>query len=153
MKKDFIHITDLSTQEILDFIDLAKEIKTKLLNKENYKPFENCSLAMIFAKPSARTRVSFETGFEWMGGHALFLGPNDIGIGKREAIKDISRVFSRYNDIIMARLFDHKHIIELAEHSSIPIGGAFVKTTVWFPLKKCIASIEPVHNLGPSSFY
>ena len=121
MKKDFIHITDLSTQEILDFIDLAKEIKTKLLNKENYKPFENCSLAMIFAKPSARTRVSFETGFEWMGGHALFLGPNDIGIGKREAIKDISRVFSRYNDMIMARLFDHKHIIELAEHSSIPI--------------------------------
>ena len=63
MKKDFIHITDLSTQEILDFIDLAKEIKTKLLNKENYKPFENSSLAMIFAKPSDRTRVSFETGF------------------------------------------------------------------------------------------
>ena len=76
---------------------------------------------MIFAKPSARTRVSFETGFEWMGGHALFLGPNDIGIGKREAIKDISRVFSRYNDMIMARLFEHKHIMELAEHSSIPV--------------------------------
>ena len=76
---------------------------------------------MIFAKPSARTRVSFETGFEWMGGHALFLGPNDIGIGKREAIKDISRVLSRYNDIIMARLFEHEHIIELAEHSSVPI--------------------------------
>ena len=76
---------------------------------------------MIFAKPSARTRVSFETGFEWMGGHALFLGPNDIGIGKREAIKDISRVFSRYNDIIMARLFDHKHIIELSNHSDVPV--------------------------------
>jgi ornithine carbamoyltransferase len=76
---------------------------------------------MIFAKPSARTRVSFETGFEWMGGHALFLGPNDIGIGKREAIKDIARVFSRYNDLIMARLFDHQHIIELAKHSTIPI--------------------------------
>ena len=76
---------------------------------------------MVFAKPSARTRVSFETGFEWMGGHALFLGPNDIGIGKREAIKDISRVLSRYNDIIMARLFEHEHIIELAEHSSVPI--------------------------------
>ena len=76
---------------------------------------------MIFAKPSARTRVSFETGFEWMGGHALFLGPNDIGIGKREAIKDISRVFSRYNDMIMARLFDHKHIVELAKYSNIPV--------------------------------
>mgnify|MGYP001382035126 FL=1 len=76
---------------------------------------------MIFAKPSARTRVSFETGFEWMGGHALFLGPDDIGIGKREAIKDISRLFSRYNDVIMARLFDHEHIIELAEYSTIPV--------------------------------
>ncbi len=76
---------------------------------------------MIFAKPSARTRVSFETGFEWMGGHALFLGPNDIGIGKREAIKDISRLFSRYNDIMMARLFDHAHILELAEYSTIPV--------------------------------
>ena len=56
-----------------------------------------------------------------MGGRALFLGPNDIGIGKREAIKDISRVFSRYNDIIMARLFDHEHMLELAEHSTIPV--------------------------------
>ena len=56
-----------------------------------------------------------------MGGHALFLGPNDIGIGKREAIKDISRLFSRYNDMIMARLFDHSHIMELAEYSSIPV--------------------------------
>ena len=76
---------------------------------------------MIFAKPSARTRVSFETGFEWMGGNALFLGPNDIGIGKREAIKDISRLFARYNDMIMARLFDHKHILELAEYSNVPV--------------------------------
>ena len=65
-----------------------KELKIKFHNREDFKPFKNQSLAMIFAKPSARTRVSFETGFEWMGGHALFLGPNDIGIGKREAIKE-----------------------------------------------------------------
>ncbi len=102
-------------------MDLAKVVKGKFHKKADYPHFKNKSLAMIFAKPSARTRVSFETGFEWMGGHALFLGPNDIGIGKREAIKDISRVFSRYNDMIMARLFDHKHIIELAEYSTIPI--------------------------------
>ncbi len=76
---------------------------------------------MIFAKPSARTRVSFETGFTWMGGHALYLGPNDIGIGKREAVKDIARVFSRYNDIVMARLFEHKHMLELANHATIPV--------------------------------
>ena len=102
-------------------MNLAKIVKEKFHQKADYPHFKNKSLAMIFAKPSARTRVSFETGFEWMGGHALFLGPNDIGIGKREAIKDISRVFSRYNDMIMARLFDHKHIIELAEYSTIPI--------------------------------
>ena len=121
MKRDFLHITDLTTQEILDFIDLAKEIKTKVLNKEDYQPFNNCSLAMIFAKPSARTRVSFETGFFRLGGHALYLGPNDIGIGKREAVKDIARVFSGYNDMIMARLFDHRHIIELAEYATVPV--------------------------------
>jgi ornithine carbamoyltransferase len=119
--KHFLHISDYGSEELWDILKLSKEVKAKFRNREEYTPFKNKSLAMIFAKPSARTRVSFETGFEWMGGHALFLGPNDIGIGKREAIKDISRVFSRYNDVIMARLFDHKHILELAEHSTIPI--------------------------------
>jgi ornithine carbamoyltransferase len=78
-------------------------------------------MAMIFAKPSARTRVSFETGFFRLGGHALFLGPNDIGIGKRESIADIGQVLSKYNDMIMARLFNHEHIIELAESASVPV--------------------------------
>ena len=121
MAKHLLHISDYSTDQIWEILHLSKELKTKFHNKENFKPFRDRSLAMIFAKPSARTRVSFETGFEWMGGHALFLGPNDIGIGKREAIKDISRLFSRYNDVIMARLFDHNHIIELAEYSDIPV--------------------------------
>ena len=121
MSKHFLHLTDYTTHEIWELLHLAKELKIKFHDKEDYKPFKDRSLAMIFAKPSARTRVSFETGFEWMGGHALFLGPNDIGIGKREAIKDISRLFSRYNDMIMARLFDHEHILELAEYSDTPV--------------------------------
>ena len=121
MKRDFIHITDFTTDEILDTLELARELKEKFLKKEKHHIFKDRSLAMIFAKPSARTRVSFETGFTWMGGHALYLGPNDIGIGKREAVKDIARVFSRYNDIVMARLFEHKHMMELAEHATIPI--------------------------------
>ena len=121
MDKHFLHIQDLSKEEILNILSLAKDLKSKFHNKEDFKHFHNKSLAMIFAKPSARTRISFETGFTWMGGHALFLGPNDIGIGKREAIKDIARVVSRYNDIIMARLFDHAHILELAEYSDSPI--------------------------------
>jgi ornithine carbamoyltransferase len=119
--KHFLHISDYSNSELWEILKLAKELKSKFHLREDHKIFRNRSLAMIFAKPSARTRVSFETGFEWMGGHALFLGPNDIGIGKREAIKDISRLFSRYNDVIMARLFDHDHILELAEYSTIPV--------------------------------
>jgi ornithine carbamoyltransferase len=121
MKRDFIHITDFTTEEILDTLELARKLKKKFHDKDKHHIFKDRSLAMIFAKPSARTRVSFETGFTWMDGHALYLGPNDIGIGKREAVKDIARVFSRYNDIIMARLFEHKHMLELAEHSTIPV--------------------------------
>jgi len=121
MAKHFLHLSDFSNKEIWDLLNLASDLKSKFYNKTTYSSFKNQSLAMIFAKPSARTRVSFETGFQWMGGSALFLGPNDIGIGKREAIKDISRLFSRYNDMIMARLFDHDHILELAEFSDIPV--------------------------------
>ncbi len=121
MKRDFLHITDFSKEEILEVFALAARTKARFQKREDYKPFKDMSLAMIFAKPSARTRISFETGFFRLGGHALFLGPNDISIGKREAVKDIARVVSRYNDIIMARLFDHAHILELAKHSSVPI--------------------------------
>ena len=121
MNNNFLHITDYSSDELLEIMELAKDLKQKFRNRDDHKIFNNKSLAMIFAKPSARTRISFETGFEWLGGHALFLGPNDIGIGKREAIKDIGRLLSRYNDLIMARLFDHNHIMELASNASIPV--------------------------------
>ena len=121
MKRDFLHITDFTTEEIWETLELSKWIKAKLKNGEDYKPFAGKTMAMIFAKPSARTRVSFETGFFRLGGHALFLGPNDIGIGKRESVSDIANVLSRFNDMIMARLFDHNHILELAENASVPV--------------------------------
>ena len=121
MKRDFLHITDFTADEIHATFDLASEIKARFKRREDYKPFKDHSMAMIFAKPSARTRVSFETGFFRMGGHALYLGPSDISIGKREAVKDIARVISRYNDVIMARLFEHTHVLELAEYASVPV--------------------------------
>jgi len=124
VKRDFLHITDFTSDEVLETLDIAKEVKAKLKSGEDYKPFKNRSMAMIFAKPSARTRISFETGFYRLGGHALYLGPSDIDIGKREAVKDIARVVSRYNDIIMARLFNHKHILELAEYADVPVINA-----------------------------
>ena len=121
MKRDFLHITDFTADEIHETFSLAKEVKARFKRREDYKPFKDFTMAMIFAKPSARTRISFETGFFRMGGHALYLGPSDISIGKREAVKDIARVISRYNDVIMARLFSHDHVLQMAEYSSVPV--------------------------------
>lgn len=121
MKRDFLHITDFTADEIHETFSLAKEVKARFKRREDYKPFKDFTMAMIFAKPSARTRISFETGFFRMGGHALYLGPSDISIGKREAVKDIARVISRYNDVIMARLFSHDHALRMAEYSSVPV--------------------------------
>ncbi len=124
MKRDFIHVDDLTADEIQAVLNLAQEVKTKFQHRENYRPFEHQTLAMIFAKPSARTRISFETGFCRMGGHAVYLSPQDIEIGKREAIKDVARVISRYNDLIMARLFAHAHMQELAAYATVPVINA-----------------------------
>ncbi len=121
MPKNFIHITDFSRAEIKATLDLAQTLKAKVRRKESYLPLQHQTMAMIFAKPSARTRVSFETGMTQLGGHAIFLGPQDIGVGKREAVKDIARVISRYDDLIMARLFEHQHMLELAEYATVPV--------------------------------
>jgi ornithine carbamoyltransferase len=124
VKRDFIHVDDLTTEEIHQVLYLARDVKAKFQKREAFHPFASQSLAMIFAKPSARTRISFETGFAWMGGHAIYLNPQDIEIGKREAVKDVARVISRYNDVIMARLFAHEHIRELAAYASVPVINA-----------------------------
>ncbi len=124
VKRDFIHVDDFSSDEIQAVLSLAQEVKAKFQRRENYRPFENQTLAMIFAKPSARTRISFETGFYRLGGHAVYLNPQDIEIGKRDAVKDVARVISRYNDLIMARLFAHDHIQELAAYATVPVINA-----------------------------
>ncbi len=121
MNKDFLHINDLNQSEFYEIIEIAHWIKKQFKENTDYSPLSKKSMAMIFAKPSARTRISFETGFFRLGGHALFLGPNDIGIGKRESVADIARLLSKFNDIIMARLFEHAHILELAKFASIPV--------------------------------
>ena len=121
MPKDFLHITDLTADEIHGIFKLADLTKKRFSRREKYVPFRGHTLAMLFAKPSARTRISFETGFYRLGGHALYLDPDSVGIGQREAVKDVARVLSRFNDIIMARLFDHRHILELAEYATVPV--------------------------------
>ena len=119
--KNFMHVNDLSRDQLNEILEKSSWIKNKFKNNDKYLPLDGKSMAMIFAKPSARTRISFETGFYRLGGHALYLGPNDIGIGKRESVEDIARVLSRFNDIIMARLFKHQHILTLGEYSSVPV--------------------------------
>lgn len=107
--KDFIHISDFDKATILKILDRAIEVKALLKSGERtFLPLKGKTMAMIFAKPSMRTRVSFETGVFLLGGHAIYLGPNDIQMGKREETRDVARVLSGYNDIIMARVFAHQ---------------------------------------------
>jgi len=101
-------------------LDRAASVKANL-SKGEFLPFRNKSMAMTFTKPSMRTRVSFETGFFKLGGHAVYLDPDSIQIGTREATKDVARVLSSYNDVIMARLFAHSDLLELAEYSGVPV--------------------------------
>ena len=121
MNKDFLAINELTKDEIFELFEFAKELKEKTKRREEHHLLKGMTLAMIFQKPSARTRISFEVGMYQLGGHALYLAPTDISMGKRESVADVGRVISRYCDGIMARLFGHDQIIELAEFSSAPV--------------------------------
>ncbi|NUM78291.1 ornithine carbamoyltransferase [candidate division KSB1 bacterium] len=121
MKKDFLSIADFTPKEIWALWDLAKELKAKQKASEPHPYLQGKTLGMIFMKPSTRTRISFEVGMFQLGGHALYLSPSEIGLGKREAISDVARVLSRYVDGMMARLFDHEHIVDLAKYASVPV--------------------------------
>jgi ornithine carbamoyltransferase len=112
-----LDIDDLSAADVHAVLDRAAALKagtddTRLPRR---------TLGMIFEKPSTRTRVSFETGMTRLGGHAVFLGPDDIHLGHGEPIADTSRALSRYVDVIMARLFDHADVEELAEYADVPV--------------------------------
>ena len=120
-KTDFLHIADLSSTELQELIDLAIELKKEYFNGGNPPLLQGKVLAMIFQKPSLRTRVSFDMAMRHLGGDALYLSPAEIGLGQRETIADVSRVLSGYVHGIMARVFDHEHILELAKWSSVPV--------------------------------
>lgn len=119
--KDFIAISDYSAQEIQDLLDLAVQLKKEHQSKGNAPFFKGKVLAMIFQKPSLRTRVSFDMAMRHAGGDALYLSPAEIGLGKRESIADVARVLSGYVDALMARVFDHEHVVELAKWASVPV--------------------------------
>jgi ornithine carbamoyltransferase len=117
----FVDISDHSSEELQELLDLAKKLKKDHFSGINPPLLKGKVLGMIFQKPSLRTRVSFDMAMRHMAGDALYLSPNEIGLGKRESIADISRVLSGYVDAVMARVFEHAHILELAKWSSVPV--------------------------------
>ncbi len=119
--KDFIAISDYPAAEIQDLLDLAVSLKKEHQSGGNPPLLKGKVLAMIFQKPSLRTRVSFDMAMRHMGGDALYLSPAEIGLGKRESIADVARVLSGYVEALMARVFEHSHVVELAKWSSIPV--------------------------------
>lgn len=119
MKKDLISIKDLKLEEIEQILNLTDELKSKA--RDFSASLSGKSLGLIFQKPSLRTRVSFEAGMNQLGGHALYLAPENIKFGTREAIKDFGSVLSRYLDALVVRTFSHHQLQELASSASIPV--------------------------------
>jgi ornithine carbamoyltransferase len=119
--KDFLAVADYSPADLQSILDTAIDLKKEWKNKGNPPLFKNKVLAMIFQKPSLRTRVSFDMAMRHLGGDALYLSPAEIGLGKRESIADVARVISGYVDVVMARVFDHEHVLELAKWADIPV--------------------------------
>ncbi len=124
MKKDLVSITDLTKEEINKLIYKANDLKTELKFEPRLPNLAGKTLALIFEKPSLRTRVTFEVAIRNLSGSAIYLSQNDIGLGKRESVADISRNLSRWVDGITARTFSHQTVIDLANYSKIPVINA-----------------------------
>ena len=114
-------INDFSSEELRTTLDLADRLKEALKAREEHALLPGRTLAMVFAKPSMRTRVSFETGMTQLGGHAINLRHEEVGLGEREAVEDTAIVLSRYVDAIMIRTFDQDDVDRLAEHATVPV--------------------------------
>jgi ornithine carbamoyltransferase len=121
MKKDFLAVADYSPQELQNILDLAVSLKSEFFSSGNVPLLKNKVLAMIFSKPSLRTRISFDMAMRHLGGDALFISPDEIGLGKRESIADVARVLSGYVNAIMARVFEHQQVLDLAKWAEIPV--------------------------------
>lgn len=117
----FLSIADLSPTELQALLKSAKELKEEWAAGGNRPLLKNKTLGMVFQKPSLRTRVSFDMAMIQLGGQALYLSPNEVQLGQRESVPDVARVLSRYVDGIMARVFSHDHILQLAAYSRVPV--------------------------------
>lgn len=119
--KSILTLHELTTEEVLQILKTAEHLKLQQKIGESHPLLQGKTLTMIFQKPSLRTRLSFETGMTQLGGHAIYLGPDDIALGKRETTEDIAIVTSRYCDVIMARVFGHNIVEDLAKYATVPV--------------------------------
>lgn len=117
----FVSLSQLSAADLWEVLGLAQELKSDLRSGREHRLLKEKTLGMIFLKPSLRTRVSFETAMTHLGGHAIYLGPDDIKLGQRETTQDIALVLSRYVDGVMARVFNQEIIDDLARYADIPV--------------------------------
>jgi ornithine carbamoyltransferase len=120
-KKNLLSLNDLCKDEILSVLELSKDLKVDLQNGKSSQLLKGRTLAMIFQKPSTRTRLSFERGIVQLGGTAIYLNSNDLQLARGESIEDTARTLSLYVDLIMARVYAHSDIEKLAEYSSVPV--------------------------------
>jgi ornithine carbamoyltransferase len=119
--KHFLSVAALTPDEMWGLLELARELKAEWQAGGNEPILQGKVLGMIFQKPSLRTRVSFEVGMQHLGGSALYLSPNEIQLGKRESVADVARVLSRYVQGIMARVFAHRDVEQLAAYADVPV--------------------------------
>ena len=119
-KRDFISVTDLSPAETLRLVERGAQGKAL----RGHRPLAGKSVALLFEKPSLRTKVSFQVGVEQLGGYSLYMGGEEVGLGAREPVSDVARVLSGYVDCIVARVFSHEHLRELAEYATVPVINA-----------------------------
>src|SRR5271165_6127073 len=117
----FLDLNDVTSAELTDLLTLAGDLRHEWRNGGNRPLLAGQVLGMVFQKPSLRTRVSFDVAMLHLGGHALYLSPAEIGLGQRESVSDVARVLSGYTQGIMARVFAHDHVLELARTGSVPV--------------------------------
>ncbi|TVR43089.1 MAG: ornithine carbamoyltransferase [Planctomycetota bacterium] len=119
--KDFLSLAAYTSEDFRLLLELAQYLKRRWRSGVREHALDGKQLAMVFEKPSLRTRVSFEVGIGQLGGRAMYLSGEEVGLGKRESVEDVARVLSRYVDGIMIRTFAHQTVVDLAKHASVPV--------------------------------
>ena len=147
MKKDFLSLLDIDSRELEELFELADELKLS----DTFRPLQGRVVSLIFQKPSLRTRVSFEVGVHQLGGYPVFLPQESIGIGSRESAADAGRLLSRYGQMIVARVFEHEVLTEMAEYATVPVINALSDLSHPCQVLADLYTMRQHHKLHPGA--